>query len=76
MKLTDEKEISWWAYNQCLKNDTKQMRRLITDSGWAYCYCINVKDIKEIWKKITDSYYVYRYCKDVKDREEVRKYIR
>ena len=72
MKLTNEKEISWWAYNQCLKNDTIQMRRLITSSYWIYYYCRFVRDREEMWKKITKSNCAYYYyCRDVKDREEM-----
>ena len=76
MKLIDEEEISQWAYEQCLKNDTKQMRRLITYSFWAYCYCRYVKDREEVWRKITESEWAYLYCKHVKDRPEVRRYIK
>ena len=37
MKLTNEKEISEWAYYQCKNgNDTIQMRRLITNSCYVY----------------------------------------
>jgi len=76
MKLTDEYEMSEWAYYQCVKNDTIQMRRLITNSEWVYMYCREVKDREEVWKKITDSNDAYCYCRNIKDREEVRKYIK
>ena len=77
MKLTNEKEISGWAYEQCLnKNDTIQMRRLITDTYYACWYCKNIKDIEEMWNKITESEWAYWYCIEVKDRPEVRKYIK
>ena len=55
MKLTNEKEISEWAYDQCLENDTIQIRRLITDSGWAYCYCRDVKDRPEVRRYIKNE---------------------
>ena len=45
MKLTNEEEISGWAYYQCKnRNDTVQIRNLITISGWANLYCRDVKD--------------------------------
>ena len=75
MKLTDEYEISIWAYYQCRnRNDTIQMRRLITTSYLAYCYCGYIKDREEMLSKITD-YDAYRYCKYIKDRLKVRKNI-
>ena len=76
MKLTDEIEINAWAYNQCMiGNDTKQMRRLITNNALIYSYCRNIKDREEMLSKITD-YDAYRYCKYIKDRPEVRRYIK
>jgi len=60
MKLTDEKEISWWAYHQCLKNDTKQMRNLITDSEHCYCYCRFVnrtKSNKRLIERINNNFW-------------------
>ena len=76
MKLTDEYEMSEWAYYQCVKNDTIQMRRLITNSEWAYYYCKDVKDREEIWKKINTQSIAEMYCRNVKDRPEVRRYIK
>lgn len=77
MKLTDEREMSWWAYEQCRDvNDTPEMRNLITSSLDAYRYCRWVKDREEMWGKITDSGYAYLYCRYVKDRPEVRKYVK
>ena len=78
----DKKEQNEWAYNECLrlkkekKKDVDEIWRLITDSEWAYEYCIDVKDREQMWKRITDSYWAYRYCRDMKDRPEVRKYIK
>jgi len=37
MKLTDEREMSGWAYWQCRNgNDTPEIRDLITDSSDSY----------------------------------------
>jgi hypothetical protein len=78
MKLTDKKGMSKWAYFQCLyeNNDTPEMRDLITDPYWAFCYCRWIKDIEEMRIKITDSRYAYWYCRWIKDRPEVRRYIK
>jgi len=73
MKLTDEYEMSEWAYEQCRNgNDTPEMRDLITDSIDAFRYCKNVKDRPEMWVKINDSFAAYWYCKEIKDRPEVK----
>ena len=79
MILLNDYEISKWAFYQCKnesKNDTLQMRRLITNNEWVYCYCYYITDREEIWSKITESWWAYCYCKDVKDRPEVRRYIK
>jgi len=56
MKLTNEKEISRWAYEQCKKgNDIIQMRNLITDNYWIYCYCLYKAIEKEKIKGIINK---------------------
>ena len=47
----------------------------VTDSEWAYDYCLSIKDRSSVRKNITDSEWAYRYCRDVKDRPSVRKNI-
>jgi len=48
----NEEEISKWAYKKCKDNDQEELWSLITDSEWAYQYCINVKDRPEVLKYI------------------------
>ena len=66
------------AYRYCLNvvEDREEVRNKITESKWAYWYCLNIKDREEIWKRITESNWAYFYCKYIKDREEVRKHIK
>lgn len=48
----------------------------ITDSQWAYHYCVNVKDRPRVRKNIKNPKWSYHYCISVEDRHEVRKYIK
>jgi hypothetical protein len=57
------------------REDKPEIRKFITTSDWAFCYCRDVKDRPEIRKLITDPYWAYIYCKWIKDRPEIRKYI-
>ena len=76
MKLLNKREMSMWAFEECRNgNDTKEMRKLITNQCDIYLYCLNVKDREEMWTKITDPTYALLYCIDVKNKPEVRKYI-
>jgi len=69
MKLTDEREMSRWAFNQCKNgNDTPEMRYLITKNWDAYHYCRWIKDRPEVRSKINDSFYVYLYCRFIKNK--------
>ena len=72
MKLLSEYEMSEWTYSECLKgNDTKEMRKLITNQCDIYLYWLNVKDREEMRKLITNQCDIYLYCLNVKDREEM-----
>ena len=47
---------SYEAYTYCKDvKDTKEIRRLITESHHAYLYCENVKDRKSMRQLITDD---------------------
>lgn len=56
MKLTNEKEMSEWAFYQCYNgNDTEEMRDLINDNYGIYCYCYFIKNSIEMRNKFTDK---------------------
>jgi len=63
------------AYYYCFYKDDPEVRKLITDSKWAYLYCLNNKDNPKVRKLITDSKWAYYYCLNKKDDPKVRKYI-
>ena len=48
MKLTDKKEMSKWAFEQCLGgNNSEEIRSLVTLDMWIYLYCM-IKREKEL----------------------------
>ena len=56
MKITDEREMSKWAYWQCKKgNDTLEIRNLITDKWWLLNYCLNIKRNPDMIKKLENE---------------------
>ena len=71
----DEEVISGWAYEKCLKDDRKNFWSLITESEYAYWYCLVVNDRPEVRKNITDSVWSYMYRRDIANRTEIRKNI-
>ena len=61
MKFLNEREMSDWAYRECKKgNDTEEIRKLITDSFWAYMYCYCIGHNNKLSKKISKHYH-YHY---------------
>ena len=69
MKLLNEEEMSQWAYKECKKgNNTPEIRKLITNSAFAYWYCIYIESTEEMRSKLTEPFWVKRY-------REARKYI-
>ena len=77
MKLLDERDMSLWAYSECLKgNDTPEIRNLITNHFCLYSYCVMIKDREEMWSKITHPVWAKAYCIDVKERPRVLKYVK
>lgn len=61
----DPKELSRWAYFQCIKSKRNDIINLITDSKWAYLYCKTIKDDKKIRDNIKTAYWAFKYLKNV-----------
>ena len=60
----DEYEISRMMYFKCYIDDKRIYWENITDSQYAYQYCVYIKNRSEVKKYITDSYDIYNYCKN------------
>ena len=77
MKLTNEEEMSCWAYIECYNgNNTKEIRKLIVNDEIICWYCKHIEDIEEMWSKIKDRHWAHWYCEFIQDRPELRKYIK
>lgn len=78
MKLTNEKEMSEWAYNQCKKSkkSREELIDLITEDQWIYKFCKNIEDNSYLWKKLKTAYWLFKYCLVIEDRPELREKIR
>ena len=61
------------AYSVKLLEEIKPSK--VTNSFWAYKYCLYVKNDPKVKKNIIKSQHAYYYCIDVKDDPDVRKRI-
>ena len=67
MKLTNEVEMSKWAYYQCLNdNDTPEIRNLMNNDFILLGYCLFIKDREDVRKRIKSS-----ILKDIKNLSEL-----
>lgn len=52
MKITDKYEMSMWAYFECKKRNSDEIKSIITDPVWIYLYCTYICYDESMWNKI------------------------
>lgn len=68
--LLSEKEISRWVYRKCNREWKYDLKSLITDSEWAYKYCLNINNDPKIRKYITDIHDAVKYYNHISKEDK------